>query len=267
MRYFSFLTLLGLFILPALPAQTASSDWHHIEGGSIRIVTEDMPDAAGELRGALEIRLKPGWKTYWRDPGASGIPPTVEMEAGTQAAPVTISFPAPTRFDDGYALWAGYDQPVSLALTITLPDATPSLPDLDARIFLGICETICIPVSTTLTLDPDSNVSDFTDLRLVDATFAALPQPEQPDFSAKLITTDDKFMLIEVEAPEGLNILDLFVSGTQALTLDMPQKIKSGAQMMFRVPILARSAATSNETLVYTLVTDNGSVSGQIRLP
>ena len=29
----------------------------------------------------MEIRLAPGWKTYWRYPGDSGVPPRFEFDA------------------------------------------------------------------------------------------------------------------------------------------------------------------------------------------
>lgn len=73
----------ALLLLALAPgAHAASSEWHHVEGGSIRIVTSGAPDAQGILRGALEIRLKPGWKTYWLDPGSSGVPPTLDVTIG-----------------------------------------------------------------------------------------------------------------------------------------------------------------------------------------
>lgn len=266
MQYFRFLSLLSLATLPALGAHAASSNWHHVDGGSIRIVTSGTPDAAGQLRGALEIRLKPGWKTYWRDPGASGVPPTLEVMAGTQAASVEIGFPAPNRFDDGYATWAGYDHPVSLALTIDLPEDAPAPTSLEADIFLGLCETICIPVSTRLALNPGGDIHNPEHAILVEAAFSALPQPAQKEFSAKVIGTDDKAILIEAEIPDGANLLDLFVAGTQELTLDTPEQIQDGSQTLFRVPIMAHDNPGS-EYLAYTLVTDSGAVNGHMQLP
>ena len=85
-------------VLGPAPALAASSGWHHADGTSLRIVTSDRSDADGRLRGALEIRLKPGWKTYWLDPGDAGVPPTLTLADGR---PVDAAFPAPKRFDDG----------------------------------------------------------------------------------------------------------------------------------------------------------------------
>lgn len=267
MRCFSFLSIVSLAVLPAFAAQAASSDWHHIEGGAIRIITSGAPDAAGKLRGALEIRLKPGWKTYWRDPGASGVPPTLEIMAGTHSASVALDFPAPERFDDGYATWAGYDQPIALALTLAMPVDRPVTTRLETNIFLGVCETICIPVSTTLTLTPGSAGNNPQHASIVEAAFAALPQAARPGFSAKLAGKESDALLIEAEVPDGTTIVDLFVAGTQTLTLDTPQRTQNGSQMLFRVPMIAAQTDTNGEELTYTLVTDDGAVSGHIMLP
>ena len=32
----------------------------------------------GELLAGVQIRLEPGWKTYWRTPGDSGVPPSFD---------------------------------------------------------------------------------------------------------------------------------------------------------------------------------------------
>ena len=57
-------------------------------------------DEKGVLQGALEIDLKPGWKTYWRDPGDAGVPPTIDATASSNVASAELSFPAPHRFDE-----------------------------------------------------------------------------------------------------------------------------------------------------------------------
>ena len=68
---------LGLSLL-ACPALASSSDWYEAEGGRVRLVTSGAADENGVIEGALEIDLKPGWKTYWRDPGDAGVPPTLD---------------------------------------------------------------------------------------------------------------------------------------------------------------------------------------------
>lgn len=45
----------------------------HLPGGMIRLVAA-QPRQDGTIPATLEVKLNAGWKTYWREPGASGIP-------------------------------------------------------------------------------------------------------------------------------------------------------------------------------------------------
>ncbi|RUV48671.1 hypothetical protein EOA88_39080, partial [Mesorhizobium sp. M5C.F.Ca.IN.020.14.1.1] len=168
-----------------LPAAASSSTWYNSEGGRVRLVTSGKPDEAGRIHGVLDIALKPGWKTYWRDPGDAGVPPQIDISASTNIANATFSFPPPQRHDDGYGKWAGYDHPVSLPVTFTV--SAPNEPAvIDADIFLGICETICIPLQTKLTIDPGSDPDNAEDAALVKAALATLPAPARPDFGVNI---------------------------------------------------------------------------------
>ncbi len=67
----------------ALPAIASNSDWTETPGGRVRVVLEDNGTnkaASHERRGALQIELQPGWKTYWRNPGDAGVPPQINIE-------------------------------------------------------------------------------------------------------------------------------------------------------------------------------------------
>lgn len=240
--------------LCAPSAFAASSDWHHAEGASLRMVVSDLPDADGRLRGALEIRLKPGWKTYWADPGDAGVPPSLELAEGS----IDVAFPAPQRFDDGYAVWTGYDRPVALALTLD-----PGGKDgIDARAFLGLCETICIPVQARFSVGTTASASRPEDEVIVAEAFAALPGPARPGFEARLVQASADTISIEIEAPQGAAIVDLFVAAEGGLTLDTPERTGPTG---FSLPVL-RGGDALPEGIAYTLVTSAGAVSGTLRL-
>ena len=68
----------------------------------VRLVTsrQRRTPTAG-CNGTLDIDLKPGWKTYWRDPGDAGVPPLLDVSASTNIAAAEFDFPAPKRHDDG----------------------------------------------------------------------------------------------------------------------------------------------------------------------
>ena len=77
------------------------------------------------------------------------MPPTLDVSANPNISARQFDFPAPQRHDEGDFQWAGYDYPVALPVTFTLKD--PGGPaTIDASVFLGVCETICVPVQTKL---------------------------------------------------------------------------------------------------------------------
>src|SRR5215467_2370509 len=53
------------------------------------------------FRAGLEIKLKEGWKTYWRYPGDSGVPPAIDTSKSDNVKTVNVLYPAPSRFPDG----------------------------------------------------------------------------------------------------------------------------------------------------------------------
>lgn len=251
----------------ALPAIASSSAWHNSEGGRIRLVTSGAPDKDGRIDGVLDIALKPGWKTYWRDPGASGVPPQIDIGASSNVDHVTLSFPAPKRHDDGYGAWSGYDHSVALPVVFTL--ASPGKPTtIDANVFLGICETICIPLQATLQLDPATDPDNADDTALVKAGFDALPEEPKAGFEAKLLPGDHETMLVEVATPPDAGPVDFFVAGEDQYMFGTPTRSESSGKIIFSVPILDRPAGKPDGTgLHYTLTTDSGAVQGLLPYP
>ena len=83
-------------------AQDASA-WDAEPHAAARLIAGAAPRSADApwLRAGIEIRLDPGWKTYWRYPGDSGVPPTLDFAGSENVKSVTVLWPAPTRFADG----------------------------------------------------------------------------------------------------------------------------------------------------------------------
>ncbi|MBS8226795.1 protein-disulfide reductase DsbD domain-containing protein [Vannielia litorea] len=100
----------------------------------------------GTRMAALRLTLAPGWKTYWRAPGDTGIPPSFDWSGSRNLARVTLHWPSPRVFDEGGVRTIGYKR--ELVLPIEITPADPSKPvDLAANVDLGVCEHICVPAS------------------------------------------------------------------------------------------------------------------------
>lgn len=106
-------------------------------------------DAGGERIAALELRLQPGWKTYWRSPGDSGLPPSFDWRGSQNLAGVEFHWPAPEAIPSGDEVSLGYHD--LLVLPFTARPADPDMPlHLAASIDFGLCEKICVPAHVDL---------------------------------------------------------------------------------------------------------------------
>lgn len=103
---------------------------------------------------ALRQRIVPGWHTYWRNPGDSGEPPTLEWTLPTGATAGEIAWPPPDRIPAGIAMSYGYSGEVLLPVRITPPaDIHPGATfTLRAAASWLVCEKECIPEEATVTL-------------------------------------------------------------------------------------------------------------------
>ena len=64
------------------------------------------------------IELAPGWKTYWRMPGDSGVPPEFTWSTSLPAK-VEVQYPTPSRHVDKSGEAVGYDSEVLFPVTVT----------------------------------------------------------------------------------------------------------------------------------------------------
>src|SRR5579863_9384396 len=152
------LTLVAIVLVcaggvPAAQAQSASA-WEGELHAAARLIGGSAVNS-GEgmlLRAGLEIRLDPGWKTYWRYPGDSGVPPTLNFAGSENVKSVTAMWPAPKRFSDGAGGHSiGYVGDIVLPLRIAPQDPTkPSA--LRVTLDYEICGNQCVPAQASLDL-------------------------------------------------------------------------------------------------------------------
>ncbi len=111
----------------------------------------------GSRLAAIEIRLAPGWHTYWRVPGSAGIPPSFDWSGSTNLASVTYEWPRPQVFDRLGMRTIGYEGGV--VLPVRLEPLDPDQPmQLDLDLAFGVCSDICVPAEARvdLQLAPDA---------------------------------------------------------------------------------------------------------------
>jgi DsbC/DsbD-like thiol-disulfide interchange protein len=190
-----------------------SSPWQRDAHSAVRLLAGSRSGAV--LLGGIAIQLEPGWKTYWRTPGDSGVPPRFDFSKSENVDAVTVLWPAPMKFDDGAGGTSlGYKQQVVLPLRIVAKNADKPL-TLRANINYAVCEKLCIPVETSVELAFASVAS--TEDGALSSALDTVPKPANIGDPNPVTIRDVKrsgksTVLVDVAAPQGKDV-SLFVEG------------------------------------------------------
>jgi len=106
----------------------------------------------GTHMAAIRVTLAPGWKTYWRTPGDAGIPAQFDWAASDNLGAVLLHWPVPEVFHQNGMTSIGYHDQVVIPVELTPRRAGKPIA-LSARIDMGVCEDICVPVSAQVGAD------------------------------------------------------------------------------------------------------------------
>lgn len=202
------------------PATAADvSPWDADARSGMRLIAGNMrfDTTDGLLRAGIELKLSPGWKTYWRYPGDSGVPPRFDFSQSGNVKEVTVEWPSPHRFSDGSGFSIGYSDAVIFPLRVTPKDKTQPV-TLRLAASYAVCEKLCVPVDAkaeiALTGSPSAQDAALA------AAEAKVPKPvtlgEGNVFAIRSVHRDASGprprVIVDVMAPEHVTV-DLFAEG------------------------------------------------------
>src|SRR5471032_798364 len=204
--------LFALSLVFAARAQD-STPWLRDGHSAVRLLAGSRSGAV--LLGGIAFQLQPGWKTYWRTPGDSGVPPRFDFTKSENIEAVTVLWPAPAKFDDGAGGHSlGYHDQIVLPLRIVAKNADKPV-TLRAAINYAVCQKICIPVEASAELGFTSVAS--TEDSALFAALDTVPKPASVGDPNPLTIRDVKRdgksrVLVDVVTPDTREI-NLFVEG------------------------------------------------------
>ncbi len=142
--------LAALFL--STSAQAAESPWLNATDSKVRLISGTV-SIKGEERtiAGVQIRMDRGWKTYWRNPGDSGVPPTFDWTGSTNLKAADVLYPAPRRFTDAGGAAIGYEDEVVFPVLVT-PERPDEPVELKLHLSYGLCKDLCIPNEASLNL-------------------------------------------------------------------------------------------------------------------
>lgn len=203
-----------------------ASPWQQDAHSAVRLLAGSRSGAV--LLGGIAFQLQDGWKTYWRTPGDSGVPPRFDFSKSNNVEAVTVMWPAPRQFDDGAGGTSlGYKHQVVLPLRIVAKNPDKPL-TLRADINYAVCEKLCVPVEAKAEL-AFASVASTEDGALSEA-LNAVPKPanigDPNPITIRDVKRNGNNVLVDVTAPETKD-LSLFVEGpTPDWTLPVPKLVE-----------------------------------------
>jgi DsbC/DsbD-like thiol-disulfide interchange protein len=251
-----------------------ASGWDKGLRSAVRLIAAGGSTVAGQrvLRAGIEIRLDPGWKTYWRYPGDSGVPPRFDFARSDNVKSIDVRWPAPHRFMDGGGQSIGYKDHLVLPLRIVPRDANkPVL--LRLALDYAICEKLCVPVDAKAELPvsgertPHEATVAAAEARV--PRHGALGDRSAPSVAAVRQEPSGR-VVVDVVAP-STGALDLFAEGpTAEWALPLPEAVDGAPSGMrrfaFTLDGLPAGASAAGATLTLTAVTADAAIEVTHRL-
>jgi DsbC/DsbD-like thiol-disulfide interchange protein len=253
-----------------------ASPWDKQPHAQARLLAGTMMKSADAtyLRAGVEIRLDPGWKTYWREPGDSGVPPTLDFSGSENVKSVTVLWPAPQRFPDGAGGHSiGYVGRLVLPLHIVQQDPAKHSA-LHVKVGYAVCANLCVPAEATLAL---ALSGDGAEEAALEKEELRVPRRVAPGAGKGLAVIsahrepggEHERVVVEVAAPKDAP-LDLFVEGpTPDWSLPLPEPSATDGErrhFTFDLDGLPPGASAKDVTLTFTAVSGDDAIEVPIHL-
>ncbi|MBH9579382.1 thioredoxin family protein [Inhella sp. 1Y17] len=163
----------------AVQAQQASASVRS-EQATARLLVH-APDGVGAgktIWAGVQMQHEPGWHTYWRNPGDSGLPTRLNwtLPAGAQAG--AIHWPAPHKMPLGPLMNYGFEGELLLPVALKLPAELPAGPlKLGLLAEWLVCKEVCIPERGEFSVELPQGQPLNDHAAAFKAALAAEPQP------------------------------------------------------------------------------------------
>jgi DsbC/DsbD-like thiol-disulfide interchange protein len=263
----------NLVLLVAPPAHAAdASAWNGSDRSAVRLIVGTRNENAANLRAGIEMRLAPGWKTYWRYAGDSGIPPRFDFSKSRNVKSVTVRWPAPQRLTDESGTSIGYKHDLIFPLDV-VPEHRGEPVTLSLAMDYGVCEKICVPVDAKVELTIEREQPGAHDSRIA-AAEARVPKPatlgQDGALTIRAIKREGTRVVVDLAYPAGESV-DLFAEGPTAdWALPVPSPVAGAPAGMqrftFELDGLPPNTKPDGATLLLTAVAGERAIEVPYRL-
>jgi thiol:disulfide interchange protein DsbD len=164
--------LAGWFCLVAFTASAA-----HTQARLILSASTARP--GDTVLAGVDLKMEPGWHTYWKNPGAAGMATKIEWQLPPGVTAGEIQWPLPEKLPPAEVTTYGYDNEVVLLVPLKLAaDLKPGPLDLKAKVSWLECKEACIPGSGSVeaTLNVGTETKPSSDAVVIESWQGKVPK-------------------------------------------------------------------------------------------
>jgi DsbC/DsbD-like thiol-disulfide interchange protein len=252
----------GIVAISSVTAGAADeSPWSEDVRSSVRLIAGADKNGDAQLRAGIEIKMQPGWKTYWRYPGDSGVPPHFDFSGSENLKDVKVLYPVPHLFTDETGQSLGYKEKVIIPLAVS--PQQPSKPvRLRLKIDYAVCEKLCVPAEGRAELILGVGESSHnSELAAAEGRVPKQVTAAQAGLTARRVNSGPKpLVTVDLGAPTSQPV-ELFVEGpTPQWALPIPKPVQAApagrAQFSFELDGLPPGVDPKGQLdLTFTVVT------------
>lgn len=229
-----------IFFLTSLPAfATNTFPTYESEQSQARLYVELNPKTLDEMILVLNVTLKPGWHTYWKNPGHSGLPMQLDVTVNNEKISASTEYSLPTRITKGPFTTFGYPHKPDDYDTVDarfmkrfkIPNAkSATIYEVKASIKYLVCKEQCLVENTTLNFSYNSAwLKNKKAQSLAEKTYSSLwnkhsPQKITNAWNFSLTEKEDTITwVVSHDSFSELRILDFFVGPNVPLEFETPK--------------------------------------------
>lgn len=115
------------------------------------LLADDSARPGDTVLAAVQMKMEPGWHTYWKNPGSAGAATKIEWQLPPGVTAGEIQWPLPEKLPPEEVITYGYQNEVVLIVPLKIAaDVKPGPLDLKAKVSWLECKEQCIPAKTTV---------------------------------------------------------------------------------------------------------------------
>lgn len=197
------------------------------------ILANNEVSESGNLHFGVHITLEKNWKTYWRNPGNSGVPPEFDWSGSENIEQIRLFWPAPKRITTGPSDFYGYDTEVVFPVEVRPIKSTKAV-NIKLHLDYALCKELCIPQSAMLTLnipprDMGVHLTNESYNTLLKQYISRIPSPTPSSLSIDMKPPygqqNGSFLNLEISSKVAFRRPDVFIEGPPKLYFGRPEVI------------------------------------------